>query len=448
MTGPPEDPHAPSLQPGAWQLAAPAVTMAAWGGNHFSPLLLMYRQVDGYSAVQVNLFFAFYVLGLIPGFLVAGPFSDEHGRKKLVTIALALGVVGSIILGLGGSSPIAMCLGRLVSGVSVAVAMVVGTSWIKELSQRDADPPARARRASLTLTAGFGLGAGVSGVLAQWGPAPTLLPYAVHIALSIAAAIPLMRAQETRTADPRQARSLTADLRVPAESRRRFLGVVLPMAPWVFAAPALAFVVGPALVARPVGPYVVGFATLAAVVALTLGAAVQPLVTRIARYTGGRQAVVGLGMAAAGTAVLAVDAQVTSPALAIIAAALLGIAYGICIVAGLIEVQAMADPHSLAGLTGIYYSLTYLGFALPVILAELAHLASYEFLLAALTAICLGMRGDRRPQPHDRNGRADLQERVAAGVATESPSPRRRNNNAESTAPKANTPAAHQYATA
>ena len=168
--------------------------MAAWGGNHYSPLLLMYRQIDGYSAVQVNLFFAFYILGLIPGFLVAGPFSDEHGRKKLVTVALVLGIVGSIILGLGGSSPIAMCLGRLVSGVSVAVAMVVGTSWIKELSQHDADPPTRARRASLTLTAGFGLGAGVSGALAQWGPAPTLLPYAVQIALSLAAAAPLVRA--------------------------------------------------------------------------------------------------------------------------------------------------------------------------------------------------------------------------------------------------------------
>ena len=364
--------------------------MAAWGGNHYSPLLLMYREIDGYSAVQVNLFFAFYILGLIPGFLVAGPFSDEHGRKKLVTVALVLGIIGSIILGLGGASPIAMCLGRLVSGVSVAVAMVVGTSWIKELSQYDADPPTRARRASLTLTAGFGLGAGVSGALAQWGPAPTLLPYAVQIALSLAAAAPLVRAQETRSADPGEARSLKADLRIPAGSRRRFLGVVLPMAPWVFSAPALAFVVGPSLVAPAVEPYMVGFATLAAVVALTLGAAVQPLVSQIARYTGGRQAVVGLGVTAAGTAILAADAQLRSPALAVIAAALLGLGYGICIVAGLVEVQAMADPHSLAGLTGIYYSLTYLGFALPVILAELVHFAAYQYLLAALTAICLG----------------------------------------------------------
>ncbi len=380
----------PPIRAGAWRQAAPAVAMAAWGGNHFSPLLLMYRQIEGYSAVQVNLFFAFYILGLIPGFLVAGPFSDEHGRKRLVSIALALGIAGSVILGLGGASTIAMCLGRLVSGVSVAVAMVVGTSWIKELSQHDADPPTRARRASLTLTAGFGLGAGVSGALAQWGPTPTLLPYAVQIALSLAAIAPLIRVPETRTADPTQARSLVGDLRLPPRGRRRFLGVVLPMAPWVFSAPALAFVVGPALVAGRVGSYSVGFAALAAVVTLAFGAAVQPLVPRIARQTGERQGVVGLLVASAGTAVLAVNAQLGSPALAVAAAVLLGIAYGICIVAGLVEVQAMADPHSLAGLTGIYYSLTYLGFTLPVILAELAHVVPYGYLLAVLAAICLG----------------------------------------------------------
>jgi hypothetical protein len=63
------------LSAGGWRLAAPAIAMTAWGGNHFSPLLPMYRQIDGYTAVEVNLFFAFYVLGLIPGFLLAGPFS-------------------------------------------------------------------------------------------------------------------------------------------------------------------------------------------------------------------------------------------------------------------------------------------------------------------------------------------------------------------------------------
>jgi hypothetical protein len=283
-----------------------------------------------------------------------------------------------------------LCAGRFASGVSVAVAMVVGTSWIKELSQHDAVPATRARRASLTLTAGFGLGAGVSGALAQWGPAPTLLPYAVHIALSLAAVPPLLRTPESRPEQhPGSARTLFADLRVPRPARRRFYGLVLPLAPWVFTAPALAFVIGPALVAGQVGSYRVGFAALAAVLTLAFGAAVQPLVPALTRRSGGRPGTVGMLLAVVGTVVLAVDARLQSPALALVAAAVLGAAYGICLVAGLVEVQAMADPHSLAGLTGIFYSLTYLGFTLPVILSALAQHATYGQLLVGVAIIGL-----------------------------------------------------------
>jgi hypothetical protein len=367
-----------------WRAAAPAIAMAAWGGNHYSPLLLLYRRVDGYSAVEVNLFFAFYVLGLIPGFLIAGPLADRYGRRALVAAALVLGVAGSVILAVLDASVAGMCAGRLVSGVSVAAAMVAGTSWIKELSEHDADPPARARRASLTLTAGFGLGAGVAGVLAQWGPAPTVLPYAVHIALSAAVAVPLMRTPETHTSGP-----LRLDLRLPPGAAHRFVHVVLPMAPWVFGAPAIAFVIGPALVAERTGDLQIAFATLLAVLTLVTGAAVQPYVPHLGRLTRGRPGVAGMAVFALGAGVLAVDARALSPLLAGVAAALFGLAYGICIVAGLVEVQAMATPETLAGLTGVYWSLTYIGFALPVTLAALAGVASYPALLTILATVVL-----------------------------------------------------------
>jgi hypothetical protein len=54
-----------------------------------------------------------------------------------------------------------------------------------------------------------------------------------------------------------------------------------------------------------------------------------------------------------------------------------------------IEVQRMAGPDDLAGLTGIYCSLTYVGFLLPVALAVLASFASYVALLIVVAAICL-----------------------------------------------------------
>ena len=389
----------------AWRGVAPAMFVVAWGGNQFSPLLLLYREVQRYSAVQVDLFFAFYVLGLVPGFLLTGPASDRFGRRPLVAVALALGIVGSVVIGLGSASPAALCVGRLVSGLSVASVMVAGTTWVKELSAL-APPGVRARRAALTLTVGFGMGAAVGGALGQWGPAPTLLPYGLQVLLSLVAALPLARTPETRPRGGLPVRSLREELHLPVESRPRFLRVVVPMAPWVFGAPALAFVVGPALVSSRTGNQQIAYAALAAVVTLTFGAAVQPFVPRLGRLTGGRQAVVGLVLVAVATLLLAVDVRTRSVPLALLAAALLGTAYGICILTGLVETQALADPERVAGPTGVYYSLIYIGFVLPVVLSELTGFTSEEVLLVAVALVCVGcavavVRGLRTTTPPD-----------------------------------------------
>lgn len=390
---------APRVRP--WLLVAGATAMLAWGGNHFTPLLLMYRQVDGYSSVEVDLFLAFYILGLVPGFLVGGPLADRYGRKRVMAVGIATGAVGSIVLAAAASSAFWLCAGRLVIGVSVAVAMVAGTSWIEELSQAPHDAGAGtsgARRASLALTAGFGVGAGVSGALAQWAPDPTVLPYVPQIGLLLAAAVPLAWAPETRPSlagvpgAPLGAtlRGLAADLRIPAEKRGRFLGVVAPAAPWVFGALAIAYVITPALIGSKVGGDRVAFASLLTVVALSAGALVQPLVHRLAVATGGRQLVLGLGLTFLAAALCAVEAAVLSPALAVLIAVVAGLGYGISIVSGLIEVQRMAGPDDLAGLTGIYCSLTYVGFLMPVALAALVGSTSYVTLLIVVALICLG----------------------------------------------------------
>jgi MFS family permease len=400
-----------------WLLVAPATALLAWGGNHFTPLLLMYRQVDGYSSVEVDLFLAFYLLGLVPGFLIGGPLADRHGRKRVMVAGIVISAIGSCILAAGAASPYWLCAGRLVVGVSVAVAMVAGTSWIEELSRQPYDSGARtsgARRASLALTAGFGIGAGISGVLAQWAPAPTVLPYVVQVGLLLAAAVPLAWAPETRKsavtapigASPNAAgtslsgrestdslgatlAALARDLRVPRASRARFLRVVVPSAPWAFGALAIAYVVTPALVSSRVGGDRVAFATLLTVVALGTGALIQPLVARIAEITGGRQLALGLGLTFVGVVLCAIEAAVLSPALAVVIAIVMGLGYGISIVSGLTEVQRMAGPDDLAGLTGIYCSLTYVGFLLPVALALLASSTSYVALLIVVAAACL-----------------------------------------------------------
>ena len=43
-------------EPSRWWLVAAAMFSCAWAGNQFTPLLIMYRQLGGYSSVTVDAF--------------------------------------------------------------------------------------------------------------------------------------------------------------------------------------------------------------------------------------------------------------------------------------------------------------------------------------------------------------------------------------------------------
>jgi hypothetical protein len=106
----------------------------------------------------------------------------------------------------------------------------------------------------------------------------------------------------------------------------------------------------------------------------------------------------------AGTLLGAVAAEALSWPLVVPAAALLGCGYGLCIVSGLLETQRLSRSEDLASLTAIYYALTYVGFAAPIILAELERVAAAPFLLlltGALAAISAGqvLRASARHPP-------------------------------------------------
>jgi hypothetical protein len=375
----------------SWPLVAAAMFVSGWGGNQFTPLLLLYRNQGHYSTVVVDAFLGAYVFGLAPGLLVGGPASDRYGRR-IVWPGVVLSAVASGVLALGAVSTAALYAGRFLTGIAVGLAMAVGTSWLKELSQPPYDPAADhgsgARRASLALTGGFGLGAGVAGALAQWGPWPMVLPYLVHIVVTIPVCVLLLRVPETR---PRSAlrSSFVSDLTVPAAAHRRFRRVVVPAAPWIFGSAGIAYAVLPGLVGARIGSYSLAYATLLTVATLGTGAAVQPLARRLDSVSTARALVVAMAVMAVGVAAATVSAAVTSPLLALGAAMVLGAGYGIALVSGLLEIQRIAGPDDLAGLTAVFYALTYLGFLLPVLLATLTRWASVTTLLAALTGLSL-----------------------------------------------------------
>lgn len=384
----------------AWQAVALSTFAIAWGGNEFTPLLVMYRDGGAFSALTADVLLFTYVLGIVPALLLGGPMSDRFGRRRLMLPAPVLAAVGSLILAVGANSAVALGTGRMFSGLALGLAMAVGGSWIKELSSPPwGDGGAGARRAAMSLTAGFGLGAGVAGVLAEWGPVPTVLPYGINVAMALAAAVVLRAAPETRI-PTESGRPWWADLAVPAASHRRFLLVVLPIAPWVFGAGASAYAVLPALMSERAAAAPIAFSALMCVVALGVGFTVQHLCRKV--VTGGRAGVVlALGLVAGGMGLAAWASAVLTVWAALAAAAVLGAGYGMALLVGLQEIQRIAGPDDLAGLTAVFYSLSYLGFAVPAVLALLAPAVSYPAMfgfgaLAAVICLLVATVGFRR----------------------------------------------------
>jgi hypothetical protein len=121
---------------------------------------------------------------------------------------------------------------------------------------------------------------------------------------------------------------------------------------------------------------------------------IQPVARRLdARTDRNLGAVTGLLVAACGLALGAITAHVRETWLLVPCAIVLGAAYGLCLVAGLVEIQRLADRRGLAALTAVYYAFTYLGFAAPYLLALGAHVASYSLLLTIAAALALGTAG-------------------------------------------------------
>lgn len=356
----------------AWIRVGVAVAAVGWGANQFTPLLLEYRTRLGLSSATVEATFGLYALGLIPGLLLGGPVSDRYGRRPVLLPALVTSVLASLLLIAGGWSAGWLFVGRLVAGFASGAAFSAGAAWIKELS-----PTGGPRRITVAMTAGFAAGPLVAGMLAQWAPAATVLPYVPHLVLA-SAAVPLVRRMPDVVAHRENVR-----LRLPdVVWGRRFRTVVVPLAPWVFGSASIALAYLPGLVAHRLGGHALVFGAVTAMLTALAGILVQPFARRTSRLIGTAAVIMVAGLLLASVA-----AATTQPALVVVACVVLGAGYGCGQVAGLAEVARLADPAELAAVTAVYQALSYLGFAAPFVLAALQHAVSPAVLLAATAAL-------------------------------------------------------------
>ena len=406
--------------PRAWMTIAFAMFAVGWGANQFSPMLIVYRHELRLTSGEVAALFLVYALTLIPGLLVGGPVSDRFGRRPVVWPFVALSPVATLLFVLGPRSLAMIAAGRALGGLCSGVVFGSATAWVQEVSPSEGSS---ARRAALALTAGFGLGPVVAAGLAQWAPDPLVTPYLPHLVIGAAAAAAVGRTPERSAAPGRTPvtaatpggsgarRARTGPRRWPAAAvrTRGFWLAVAPASPLVFGSVALAIVVLPEEVTSA-GSLSAGFAGLMTVLSFAAGVAVQPWGRRRRDPLTG--AVAGLACGTAGAAVGIAAVAGPDRVLAGVAAVLLGLAYGLCLVSGLRQVEHLAAPDERGAVAACYYALAYTGFALPYLVTGLGAAAGKAGAFVALTAIIaalmLGLAGHAarlrepaRPGPAD-----------------------------------------------
>ncbi|HBR27575.1 MAG TPA: MFS transporter [Rhizobiales bacterium] len=178
-------PAGPQLRGNAASLAAASVLMLTFMGATLpTPLYVIYRDELHFSQITLTLIYAVYFGGALATAFFLGRLSDETGRRVAIFAAVALSMIATVVFIFADSLPM-LFLARLMSGLGIPLAAGAGTAWVAELCEGRCAAASLSAGATL---AGLGLGPLVAGILAEYAPAPLILPFLLLLLLGIVAA--------------------------------------------------------------------------------------------------------------------------------------------------------------------------------------------------------------------------------------------------------------------
>jgi MFS family permease len=368
-----------------WALGV-ALFAVSFGTNVSTPLLLRYQEQLDLSTFTTTALFAVYPLGLLPTLLWSGPGSDAHGRARVMTPGVVASGIASVVMLLGKDHLWALFAGRLLLGTVSGLVFVTASAWMQEVDRdRTPDPLWPARLTGMLLYGGFGGGPLIAGILGQWGPAPLVTPYLVHVVLVLVGLVVLRRVPET-VVNPRRGR-VRPQLGVPAAARRHFVGVVVPTALAVFGFASLAMGLFPVLL-RPAMRGVAVFA--AGLIGALIAVAIVVAQRVVARIGIGRSAPLALALGSVGCAVGVVAFGLDLWPLVFPSALCLGAASGLAVTSGLRMVDVLTAPATRGAMTGSFYAVAYAAMTMPALVAAVAHSTTgYVVVLATMAIVAV-----------------------------------------------------------
>lgn len=348
---------------------------AGWSANHFASVLVLLRRDHDVSAVLANSAYGIYAVGLFPSLLIGGWVADRFGSRPAVVAGTVIAAAGNayLMLGIPGHG---LLLGRFIVGLGVGLVVSAGTAWAGRLRGASG-----ATAAGIALTTGFMLGPVSSGVVAHLAADAVKVPFVVPIVMAVGVIVASISMRD----EGAPAVTQTAETR-PAHSEAKALATAVPMGIWVFASITTAMVV---LAGRT--DFAIGAAFMpgvAAVLGFSVALAVQALARR--GQWGPRAGVVGALGATGGMALIAVGGARPSAAVFLAATALLGLAYGLCLREGLLDVDEYTPPEKRGRVIGLYYVATYIGFGISPLIAWITPRVgpSLPFAVFAVLAAC------------------------------------------------------------
>lgn len=354
------------------------------GANLATPLYPLLQARLGISALGITVAFSAYVLALVTTLMLAGHWSDHIGRRAALLLAVLTGLAGGFVFAHADSLP-ALCAGRALQGIAVALATGASSAALRELLP---ERPEWASRFTLLASAG-GVAAGpaVGGVLSLL-PGPTSTPYFIHSLVLLALLVPLylLRARPAikPAVGPRPLKALAP--RRPSVSREARGAFWLAAAVGFLSFTVFGFCLSlaPGYFARIVS--VDSRPLIGVLSGLTLGAsALSQLVGVRGRFA------VPAGLAVLGGSVMLIAAAATwsNPWLLIGASLAAGVGQGIAFRTVFNDVAGKVEASRHAQIISTVYVITYLGSAVPVIGLGLATAAyGLEGAVAGFVVLC------------------------------------------------------------
>jgi MFS family permease len=351
---------------GAFPYLAAILVLFLAASSAPSPLYAVYQQQWQFTAWVLTVVFALYVVGLLGSLLVVGALSDHLGRRPVLAAAIGLEMV-ALVLFLVAGDVFVLSAARVLQGIATGAATTTLSATLVDLE------PSHARGRAGVITSvgpltGLALGALGSGVLVEFGPAPTRLVYAVLFGGMVLAAVVVALMPETSLRRPGALASLRPRVAMPEYLRADIVPVVPAMiAGWALAGMYLSL--GPSLAAELLGLH----NRLVGGVVVTLLAGTGALAIFLLRS---RPATVLLAPSSAllglGTLISLAGTAEGMGWLAAVGTVVAGFGFGASVLATFGTFARIAKPHERSAVFTLANIIGYLGNSVPAVLGGIA----------------------------------------------------------------------------